>query len=371
LLTPLASACRQMQPDPAALPTLTLPPSPVAATRAGAVEITTPTSTVEPEATALQPTSTPTSPSPSPTPEPSAFSQVVLVWEDDRAAGVAKALSLLEQPPLLGQDVLLKPNFNSADPSPGSTHPEILRALLSHLAASGAGEITLADRSGMGDTRGVMAQIGVFDLIDGYNCRVIVLDELAAEEWVVYRQQDSHWQDGFPIPRLLANAEYIVQTCNLKTHRYGGHFTMSLKNSVGFVAKTMLPGGHNYMTELHNSPHQRLMIAEINAAYKPDLIVMDAVEALVNGGPDEGKRVRPGLILASRDRVALDAVGVAILRMYGTTREVSRGSIFEQEQIARAAELGLGATGPEQIEFVTDDAQSAEIADRVRDLLGA
>ena len=41
------------------------------------------------------------------------------------------------------------------------------------------------------------------------------------------------------------------------------------------------------------------------------------------------------MVLAGTDRVALDAVGVAILRMFGTTREVSRGRVFEQEQIAR------------------------------------
>ena len=48
-------------------------------------------------------------------------------------------------------------------------------------------------------------------------------------------------------------------------------------------------------------------------------------------------------MIASTDRIALDAVGVATLRIYGTTGEVENGSIFEQEQIARAVELGLGA----------------------------
>ena len=42
------------------------------------------------------------------------------------------------------------------------------------------------------------------------------------------------------------------------------------------------------------------------------------------------------VVLAGTDRVAVDAVGVALLRHFGTTPEVSRGAIFEQEQIARA-----------------------------------
>ena len=56
--------------------------------------------------------------------------------------------------------------------------------------------------------------------------------------------------------------------------------------------------------------------------------------------------------------IAVDAVGVALLRHFGTTPEVSRGSIFAQEQIARAVELGLGITEPAQIALVTGDPES-------------
>jgi uncharacterized protein (DUF362 family) len=111
------------------------------------------------------------------------------------------------------------------------------------------------------------------------------------------------------------------------------------------------------------------MIAEINAAYKPDLVVLDGVEAFVNGGPDQGKLVQANIILAATDRVALDAVGVALLRHYGTTPEVSRGAIFEQEQIARAAQLKIGVGSARHIELVTGDRDSAEYAKPIRALL--
>jgi uncharacterized protein (DUF362 family) len=98
-----------------------------------------------------------------------------------------------------------------------------------------------------------------------------------------------------------------------------------------------VPGeGYNYMTELHNSAHQRSMIAEINAAYAPALIVLDGVEAFTSGGPEAGTKVQAGVVLAASDRVALDAVGVAILRHLGTTANVSHGRVFEQDLIARA-----------------------------------
>ncbi len=171
------------------------------------------------------------------------------------------------------------------------------------------------------------------------------------------------------MPRLLLDSDAVVQTCNLKTHRFGGHFTLSLKNSVGFAAKQVAGAGYNYMNELHSSKYHRTMIAEINRSYAPGLVVMDGVEAFANGGPDRGKVVRPEVVLAGRDRVALDAVGVAILRLFGTTKEVSAGRIFEQAQIARAVELELGARRPGDVRIVTADAASEAFAAQIRPLI--
>ena len=121
------------------------------------------------------------------------------------------------------------------------------------------------------------------------------------------------------MPGCCLAADAVVQACCLKTHRYGGHFTLSLKNSVGLVGKQIPGEGYNYMNELHGSAHERHMIAEINTAYAPALIVMDGVEAFVEGGPATGKKVNANVVLASSDRVAIDAVGVALLRHFGTT----------------------------------------------------
>jgi hypothetical protein len=71
------------------------------------------------------------------------------------------------------------------------------------------------------------------------------------------------------------------------------------------------PGGfYDYMAKLHTSPFQKQTIAEINRFYKVDLAIMDATEGFVKGGPERGERAKPNLILASSDRVAIDAVSV-------------------------------------------------------------
>lgn len=295
--------------------------------------------------------------------------RVAFVKTTDRAAGTKRAIELLELPRFAGRDLFVKPNLNSADPPPGSTHDATLVALLATLKAMDAGALTIGDRSGMGDTRAVMERKEIFRIGRDAGARVVVLDELARDDWDVVTLPGMHWQQGFALPRMVRSAGGVIQTCCLKTHRYGGHFTLSLKNSVGLAAKSVPGNAHDFMRELHTSPHQRRMIAEINAGYRPDLVVLDGVEAFVTGGPDQGKRVAAEVILAGTDRVAIDAVGVALLRSFGTTPEVSRGAIFAQEQIARAVELRLGVGGPGAIELVTGDAASAAYAQKIRAVL--
>lgn len=304
-------------------------------------------------------------------PAPSTKAQVAFVKTTDRAAGVARAMDLLGlgKQQFRGKDLFIKPNFNSADATPGSTHIDTLLAITKKLRSMGSGPITIGDRSGMGNTREVMEKKQAFQLGKELDAKIVVFDDLGADDWELLKTSDSHWQQGFALPRVVRKAGGIVQTCCLKTHRYGGHFTLSLKNSVGFAAKWVPGNSYNFMRELHSSPNQRRMIAEINTGYRPDLVVLDGVEAFTTGGPDSGKLVRSNVILAGTDRVAIDAVGVALLRYYGTTPEVSQGAIFEQEQIARAVQLNIGVQNAKQIELVTGDRESAEYAKEIRAVL--
>ena len=294
--------------------------------------------------------------------------RVALVVADDRADGVERVVRLFGSPRISGR-VFLKPNFNSGHPTPGSTSSETLEALVRFLWDAGASAITIGDRSGMMPTRQTMETKGVFAMAARLGVDVIVFDELPRSQWEVHSFPDSYWQRGFALPRPVLEADAIVQTCCLKTHRYGGHFTISLKNSVGLVA-AQLPGeSYQYMQELHASPHQRKMIADINTTYSPALVVVDALEAFARGGPHVGDVVKPGVFLAGIDRVAIDAVGVAILRDFGTTPPVADGPVFSQEQLARAVELGLGVGRAEDIEIVTDSPEAAAYAARLRDIL--
>jgi uncharacterized protein (DUF362 family) len=141
---------------------------------------------------------------------------------------------------------------------------------------------------------------------------------------------------------------------------------MSLKLHVGVVPTTR--HGYDYMQQLHGSPHQRRMIAEINQAFTPSLVVLDGVDAFVDGGPASGKRAKGNVFFASADRVAVDACGLAMLKLLGSNQAIMGRPIFEQEQIARAVELGLGAASPAAIDLVAET-ESAALRHQVADVL--
>ena len=291
---------------------------------------------------------------------------VFIAGANDRHSNVRSVLDAFDLSALGGSSVAIKANFNSADPFPASTHRETLETVCSALLEQRPATVTLAERSGMGNTRAVLEHAGVFALGREQGFTVIVLDEIDRSGWQEIQSAGLHWKRGFFLAQAFHRADYVVQTCCLKTHRYGGHFTLSLKNMVGSIARRVPGVNYDFMNELHNSPDQRLMIAEINRFCRSDIIVLDATEGFSSGGPDSGRLIRPGIIIAGKDRVAVDAVGVALLRSFGTIPVVMNGRIFGQEQIARAAALGVGVGSAEDIRLVPLDNTATAMAEQIQ-----
>ncbi|MGD0202767.1 MAG: DUF362 domain-containing protein [Candidatus Bathyarchaeia archaeon] len=297
--------------------------------------------------------------------------EVFILKTTDRATGVPALLNKFGLGDYSGKQVALKANFNSADPFPASTHLDTLRAIVQTLKNAGASDVTLAERSGMGDTEQVLEKMGVLALSRELGFKAVVLNNVGKEDWLKVERGGTHWARGFYMAKVFHDADKVVQTCCLKTHRFGGHFTLSLKNSVGLVAKKVPGGMYDYMWELHTSPYQRQMIAEINNNYNVDFVLMDGIKAFTTGGPDRGTLVEPNLLLASRDRVAIDAVGVAILKMYGAKGKVGEADVFEQAQLRRAAELGFGVKSAAEIQLTPLNDESRVDAERIERVLKA
>jgi uncharacterized protein (DUF362 family) len=289
-----------------------------------------------------------------------ARTKVVIVSTDDRKKGVAAIVKALNVSVPKGKDVVIKPNFNTADPAPGSTHNDTLAQLITELKERDVKSVTIGESSGPPVTKKVMEDKGIFDLARDLKASIVNFEEIPETDWVAFNPPGSHWANGFYVPRLVAESPFLVSTCCLKTHGYGGVMSMSLKLAVGLTPKRI-------RRELHGSKeHMRRMIAELNLAYKPAFIVMDGVEAFVDGGPGTGKRAAGNVLIGGTDRVAVDAVGVAMLKELGSNAAIMDRKIFEQEQMQRAVELGIGITAADQIDLVAADAASRPLVEKLK-----
>jgi len=289
-------------------------------------------------------------------------STVAVVRTSSRRDGVTRVMALSNPTGMAGKRVVVKPNFNSGDPGPAGTHDDTLTQLVAELKARDARDVTVGESSGPRGTTAVLEQKGTLDLARDHGFGVVDFDGLPDAGWVHFSPPGTHWPEGFHLPRMVTDADYLVSTCCLKTHGSGGVFTMSLKLAVGLTPRAI-------RRPMHRSPDMRRMIAELNQGYRPDFIVMDGLEVFTDGGPSRGTLKQANVFVAGTDRVAVDAVGLAILKDLGSNDAIMGTPIFAQEQMARAVQVGLGARGPEDVELVSDDDDGRAYATRLKGIL--
>jgi len=287
---------------------------------------------------------------------------VALIKSNNRENAVKQLIEMVKLPSPRGKKIFIKPNFNTADPSPGSTHNDTLKQMVIEFQKRGSKSITVGDRSGPQKTEEVLKNKGIHKMAKELEFEVVDFTKLPEEEWIHFNPKGNHWQNGFSLAKPAVNSEYLVFTHCLKTHQYGGIFTLALKLTVGMAPKKL-------MSELHRSPNMRQMITELNQPFQPRFLLMDGLEAFVDGGPMTGTKKRAEVFLAGTDRTAIDAVGIAILKELGSNEAIMNTKIFKQEQIQRAVQLSLGITHPEQIELITNDTTSRNYAKKIRDIL--
>ncbi|PKN30099.1 MAG: hypothetical protein CVU64_05015 [Deltaproteobacteria bacterium HGW-Deltaproteobacteria-21] len=84
------------------------------------------------------------------------------------------------------------------------------------------------------------------------------------------------------------------------------------------------------------------------------------------GGPAmAGQQSRVALV-STEDRKRGVAAAIAALR---SNEAIMKPAIFEQEQIARAVELGLGASSSSEIDLVPADEASRRVTDTISQIL--
>jgi uncharacterized protein (DUF362 family) len=253
-----------------------------------------------------------------------------------------------------GQKVMIKPNATTPSKSV-TTNPEVIRAVIRLVKERGC-HAMVGDRSAFSDLD-AMKTCGYEQV-----CR-----EEGAElypwinsDYLRFFPKQRYWTDGFRFPKILTEVAHWISVPVLKNHQVtAAEFTCCLKAFVGVChPQDRFQKGDNALHQKNISEK----IAELNLCSRPALNIVDATNIMVHGGP--GGLVKPiwarsDLILASRDRVACDSLALAALKFFGAEKNVElpyvQKSVWDQVQIYRAAELGIGQADPAHIEI--EDAQ--------------
>ena len=252
----------------------------------------------------------------------------------DVRAVIERAIALLgslEQVIGKGDRVLLKPNFNSEDPYPGSTDLVFLRAVVELLLEAGA-KVTIAESSGAiwRPTRKVFRKVSVFEVARDLGVELIAFDD-KSDDWVRVKV-NGDYLSSVSMPRSAYEADKIVYLPCVKTH-YLARFSGALKLAVSF----MHPGERR---AIHAS-HLEQKIAEISLCWQPNLIIMDGRKAFVSGGPARGQLVKPEVVLASGDLVAIDVEAIKVLLAYEANNKLVADP-WQLPQVVAALRHSLG-----------------------------
>ena len=130
--------------------------------------------------------------------------EIFIAGASDRSIGVQRVLKDVDLSVFSDSEIALKANYNSADPPPASTHIDTLDAVCTAILAEKPKKLTLAERSGMGNTRGVLETRGVITLAQDRGFSTVVLDELERTGWREIQAPGLHWSSGFFIASIVA-----------------------------------------------------------------------------------------------------------------------------------------------------------------------
>ena len=285
-----------------------------------------------------------------------------------------------------GQTVVLKPNavhaFANDEQRAVVTPNDFLRAVIQLVRERKPGKIIVADRSArFFPSDAVFAETGMdVASLDAGADEVYPAPKPAddPDTWVL--MQPKGWEEtwaedgGVQVMKVLLEADHIINLPVLKNHRYAA-FSMALKNFIGGVGDD----SRNRMHYDGRGMPARLSrdIAILNGAFKTTMNIVDARTALVNGGPEgvyeDAVRTTPGIILASRDRVAIDAFAVALLQHELASVEVPIKDevhdrlmvtpVWQLPQLIEAVDLGIGVASADEVQLhfeAVDEADALE-----------
>lgn len=253
-----------------------------------------------------------------------------------------------------GQTVLVKPNICCPRPHPATTSPEVLSTVLELVRAQKPGRLVVGDQTFyVQNTVANMRRAGLEEAVRAHGAEFVAFDDLPRRH--LRPPAARHWPDGYRIPAMFDQVHHVVNLACVKTHVLA-RYTMAMKNAIGVIDADSRRYYHRIRSEQGYEAFAAL-IAEMSLAFRPSLNILDGTAAFVSGGPADGRAVHPRLVIASRDLLATDVTGLAVLRHHGTDASIQDQSPWSQPKIRNGIALGLGAKGPSELDLRSEGIQ--------------
>jgi len=246
-----------------------------------------------------------------------------------------------------GQTVLVKPNLCCPNPHPATTSPEVLSAVLALVREQAPGRLIVGDQTFyVQSTVANVRRAGLEAAVRAHGAEFVAFDDLPRRH--LRPPTARHWPDGYRIPAMLDQVHHVVNLACVKTHILA-RYTMAMKNAIGVIDADSRRYYHRIRAQQGYEAFAAL-IAEMSLAIRPALHILDGTAAFAAGGPSDGRVVHPRLVIASRDLLATDVTGLAVLRHHGTDAAIQDHSPWTQPKIRYGMALGLGVKGPDEID---------------------
>ncbi len=210
--------------------------------------------------------------------------------EVDRA--IKRALHLLNFNTKKYKKILIKPNILGGfdkNQEAITTHPSLIRAIIKEFK----GEKTIGESSSS-NTKQSFEKAGYSEFNN-----LLVFE---SSELIKIEDKGAKILKTFYLSKNLKEMDLIINVPKLKTHLLT-KFTGAIKNLYGCI-----PGGmkQEYHKKAVSSKEFSSLLLDIYQNIKPGLNIMDAVIAMEGEGPSSGIPKKVGLILASKNAIALD-----------------------------------------------------------------
>ncbi|MHB0911870.1 MAG: DUF362 domain-containing protein [Armatimonadota bacterium] len=268
---------------------------------------------------------------------------------------VKKAVDLLggmERFLLPGQRALLKPNLLAAHPPESAicTHPAVVEAVIELVrevdASCAVGDSPCITAETPAGFARMLDATGMAELSSRTGVPIVRFDEEGVEceatDALVFRQ--------LLLARALQDADLLINLPKFKTHGLT-MLTGGIKNLYGCV-----PGRKKLEFHLQAGDRPEMfaqLLVDILRTVRPKLTVMDGIIGMDGQGPSTGRRREFGVVLASADPVALDAVACMVAGIDPMTVPAIR----------LAGEQGVGVADPGEIEILGARPEEVRIAD--------